>query len=349
MKKVFVALLFLSLYIFLTQCTSINSVSIDQEERIQLRNLDFDYSLSHESYPIDNEIVKLGRVLFYDGLLSKNGEVSCASCHLQEFAFADTAQFSLGFEGGLTTANTPPLVNIGFEASYFWDGRARTLHDAAVMPVFNPSEMGLTISELSNRIESSNTYKELVENAFGVDYLTSELIGEAIGQFIGSMQSLESNFDKWKAGKYELSPIEAEGALVFETNCSSCHQALTEDLYLGGHLDMADIGLPFDSIISPPIYYNFSFISFALRIPVLRNLEYTAPYMHDGRFNTLEEVIDHYSEGVTEEGRGINSIDDRVRFIAMTDESKAAVIAFLKTMKDDGINESEKFSDPFIR
>jgi cytochrome c peroxidase len=349
MKKALIILLALCLY----ACGEFSSTNI-QEDDIVLKNLDFDYVIPQESYPIDNDIVKLGRVLFYDGILSQNGEVSCASCHIQEAAFGDSLQFSLGFEGGLTTSNSPTLFNIGFDSRYFWNGRARELHDAAISPIFNPLEMGLTRDELSARINASDVYKELTENAFGTDNLSNDLIGESLSQFMGSMQSFDSKFDQWKSQGYNgvFNNEERWGSFIFESQCNDCHQVFDRDPYLGGEQEIADNGLPFDfgdaPINPPPTYYGHSAEFFALRIPTLRNLAHTAPYMHDGRFSTLEEVLNHYAGGVSSEGRRIESDVDRVKQINLAEDEIEALIAFLNTMADDAFLQ-EKFSDPIIR
>lgn len=334
-------------------CGQIESITI-QEEDIVLKNLDFDYVIPQEPYPIDNDIVKLGRVLFYDGILSQNGEVSCASCHIQEAAFGDSLQFSLGFEGGVTTSNSPTLFNIGFDSRYFWNGRARELHDAAISPIFNPLEMGLTRQELSARINASNVYKELIENAFDTDNLSNELIGESLSQFMGSMQSFDSKFDRWKSQGYAgvFNNQEDRGSFIFQIQCNDCHKVFDRDPYLGGEQELADIGLPFDfgdaPINPPPVYYSRSAISFALRIPTLRNLTQTAPYMHDGRFSTLEEVLNHYAEGVSSDGRMSESDVERAMQINISEDDIQSLIAFLNTMNDDAFLD-EKFSDPIVR
>ncbi len=350
--------LLLSFMILLFACSE---YEVTQTNEIQFKNLNFDYSDNSLNEHINSDLAALGRVLFYDNLLSRNGNVSCATCHKQELAFADDVALSEGFVGGLTDKNTPSLINLRFGEAFFWDARTNRLKDAVRMPIFDHKEMGMDITELEKRIQNTDYYGELFKKAFGGEIINTNTISQALSSFVGSIISVDSKLDAHlKANSATiLTPDEKAGLDLFEEHCNQCHTALgdavqssfaNDDPYMGtGSHDLVSIGLPKLHNISDPFFDD------RVRIPSLRNISSTAPYMHDGRFETLLEVIDHYNDGV-EEGpfldfrlREFDGSSLKIKELNLTDKEKDQLVLFLETLSDDRIETDEKWSDPFIR
>ena len=304
-----------------------------------------------DNTPDDNVLTDagatLGRVLFYDSRLSQNGSVSCASCHVQANGFSDPSRFSAGFEGGLTGRNSMGLAFSRYYASghAFWDERAGSFEEQALMPIQDPVEMGMTLDEVVARIDGTPFYGPLFADAFGTDEVTPERIGKALAQFARSIVPFDTRYDEGRAlqppgppGQTPLSTLtesENRGMAIFfgPARCSMCHAG---DLFVLP--EPANNGL--DSTITDEGAGDGRFKS-----PSLRNIGLTAPYMHDGRFATLEEVLDHYDSGIKESP----SLDPRLdgRGLNLTEQEKADVIAFLHTLTDESLATDVRWSDPF--
>jgi len=362
--KYFIGLLSVA-FILTLGCTDLE---ITHEFPAEFRNLDFDYSDNDLELAIDNDKAVLGRVLFYDKMLSLNGNVSCASCHKQEFAFGDNIDLSAGFLDGDTKTNSPTLINAHFNSSFFWDSRSRHLTSAVTLPIFDPTEMGMTLEDLVLRVNNTEHYSELIKAAFpelrriGPDGMISfqdlrgRHIGEALAEFVSTIITVDSKFDQSQRLPNEdiLSKDELAGLELFEMHCNACHSALgdsvqeetEDDTDTNPYLGLPDVRLV--SIGLDPVDGRQT----SVRIPTLRNIDNTGPYMHDGRFETLQEVIEHYNDGV----RG-PLLDERLRDeetglikrLDLTDEEKMQLESFLLTLSDDKILLEEKWSDPFIR
>ena len=294
--------------------------------------------------PFDNpqtvEGVALGKKLFFDTLLSADDTQSCASCHAPANAFSDSNQFSVGIDGISGKRNSMPIFNLAFnyDDKFFWDGRAFALEGQALQPVENPVEMHNTWENAVASLQNTETYPELFSNAFGTSEITSELVTKAIAQFERTLISGNSKFDKHLLGTATLTPEEQNGFNVFmdETkgDCFHCHGNVnnplwTDNIFHNNGLDatFSDLGL---GEISGDPADNGKFKS-----PSLRNLAFTAPYMHDGRFNTLDEVINHYSEGL----QNSPTIDPLMKKIAdggvqLTSQEKVDLKAFLLSLSD---------------
>ncbi len=308
--------------------------------------------------PITNWGATLGRVLFYDVNLSANNTISCASCHVQEDGFSDPNQFSEGFEGGLTGRNSMGLSSAAFyeNGNFFWDERAGTLEEQVLLPIQDAIEMGLSLEEMVVKVSSQEYYPVLFTRAFGDDEITSNRVSLALSQFVRSMVSYRSKYDVGRAQVNDseddfpnFSDLENLGKRVFfsnDTDCSNCH---TSDHFVGDEarnngLDamLTDLGL---GETTGRTQDNGKF-----KTSSLKNIELTAPYMHDGRFATLEEVVDHYDSGIqnnpTLDNRLTNRNDNPVR-LNLSDQEKAALVAFMKTLTDTELIEDEKFSNPF--
>jgi cytochrome c peroxidase len=289
--------------------------------------------------------VALGKKLFFDPILSGDNSQSCSSCHNPVNSFSDNTQFSDGIDGVLGNRNAMPLINLAFNYDNFfaWDGSEFGLESQALEPVKNPIEMHNTWEQAVENLQATSDYPELFQRAFGNNTITKELVTKAIAQFERTLISGNSKFDRYLLGNETLTDQELNGFNVFmdETkgDCFHCHGSnnnplWTDNKFHNNGLDaiFSDLGL--GSVTGDPSD-NGKFKS-----PTIRNLAFTAPYMHDGRFNTLDEVINHYSEGL----QNSPTIDPLMKKVAeggvqITIEEKADLKAFLLTLSDsDFIN-----------
>jgi cytochrome c peroxidase len=353
----------------------------------------------------DNDnLPTLGRVLFYDPRLSVNNSVSCSSCHKQALAFADRADFSLGFENKITGRNSMPIQNIvadnfffgggiidsigfgGIEpadgfigrpigptsnliinpggliiqpTALFWDGRQHSLETMVMEPIQNHIEMGTSnLNDLAVKLSQIEEYQSLFANAFTDEQVTPERIAKALSAFLVSIQSNHSKFDQTLTGQATLNGLEQVGKDLFfdKYDCNSCHQlqAPFNGYQLAGVGEFggfADIGL--DEYPADPGVFKVSGNpedAGKFKIPSLRNVALTAPYMHDGRLKTLEDVLDHYSENIEPS----ENLDNRLRTsdgaavqFRIPSSEKRAIIAFLNSMTDYQMINDPKFSNPF--
>lgn len=315
--------------------------------------------------PNINEKATLGRVLFYDGHLSLNNAISCASCHKQALGFADNVAFSTGYEGRLTGRNSQPIANLGgtdlmfqfdlinsTSGILFWDGRETNVKNLVARPITNHVEMGITdVSELPAKLSSLPFYPDLFKKAFGDEEITADRISQSIAAFLISIRSQNTRFDKYKLGdKTALNALELQGMSLFtqKYNCESCHRTIT-DMYSSS--GFVDIGL--DEVCTDPgngAVNNIPENRGKFAVPGLRNIALSAPYMHDGRFKTLNDVLDHYSHGI-QNSPNLSPLlrDESNKPMAMniSDQEKQAIIAFLNTMTDFTMITDPKFSNPF--
>ncbi|WNJ20130.1 cytochrome c peroxidase [Pontibacter sp. G13] len=287
--------------------------------------------------PMTQAKIDLGKKLFFDKRLSADSTIACASCHLQENAFSDPNAVSVGVEGRTGERNAMSIQNLVFAQFLFWDGRSETLEDQAVEPLLDPREMNISLEELERRLTADAQYPDLFQHAFG-GVPTSERFAMAIATFERSVVSYESKYDQYVESQDStiFSELEWRGLKLFfdETpgiqhpECFHCHGGFNFD-------DQADVfsdnGLDF----SPEpgraeVTGDFFFDQGKFKVPSLRNVEHTAPYMHDGRFATLEEVMDHYQN----RGDRIVGTNPFINSIFLTEGDKTAIIAFLKTLSD---------------
>ncbi|MEQ8469724.1 MAG: cytochrome c peroxidase [Marinoscillum sp.] len=312
---------------------------------------------------------ELGRALFYDVNLSADRSVSCASCHKQEYGFADNLALSKGVAGNLTTRNSMPIQNLqisfpedtSVSAPLFWDGREQELLQMVLQPFVNNHEHGFnSLKELEDRVNSLSYYKKPFQNFFSTSSARSEFIASSLVEFITSIQTNKTRFDIFQQTNEGLDEKELRGmSLFFETyNCNSCHQVQDPSGYLeggggGGSQGFSNIGLemnPQDVGLEKTTGQRSDQGKF--KIPSLRNVVYTAPYMHNGGVQTLDSVIEHYSTGLlaTENLDPILKDENGEPLVLnITKAEKEAIIAFLGTLTDKSILEDEKFSDPFNR
>jgi cytochrome c peroxidase len=328
-----------------------------------------------EGFVINNEIATLGRVLFYDTQLSINNRTSCATCHKQAFGFADNVAQSVGFENKLTPRNSPAILNAGLQEAFFHDLREEVLENMVLKPIGNHIEMGLEDQQyLLNKVGSLNYYKPLFENAFGSDSVTLEKISAGMVHFIRSMVSINSKYDiGTMTGFSNFTEEELLGKDLYFAKfpCSGCHGG---DNLNGGSSAAENIGL--DAWYSDQGMTGIEPVSGNERngwfkVPSLRNIAQTAPYMHDGRFQTLEEVVEFYNSGMSNHPQlsfmlrkntnggffffGEDPMDEELNAATgiiplrmhMTNEEKKALVAFMKTFTDETFLTNERFSDPF--
>ena len=303
--------------------------------------------------PITDAGATLGRVLFYDTRLSANSTVACASCHVQANGFADPNGVSRGFAGGHTDRHAMNLVNVRFHprARFFWDERAGNLEEMTLLPIENSLEMGQKLDRLTVVLGQNPEYAPLFRAAFGDEQITSDRIGRALAQFLRALVSYQSRYDEGRAAAGSIaedftnySLQENRGKALFMRNCAVCHLEGQEAHFvvntpvntgLDEDTRTTDGGVG-DITLKPGDLGHF-------KSPSLRNVEVTGPYMHDGRFTTLEAVLDHYSSG----GKNHPNKDIRVQPLNFTASEKAALVAFLKTLTDKTFLTDPKFSDPF--
>jgi len=323
----------------------------------------------NENTPTDNPITDagatLGRVLFYDTQLSANGTIACASCHKQELGFSDDAQLSVGFDGGSTRRHSMSLINARWygRGRFFWDERARTLEEQVLEPFQDPVEMGMTLEQVVEAVESQEFYAPLFEEAFGSEEVNEEKIAYALAQFIRSLTSTSSKYDEGRVAVNmplddfpNFTESENNGKRLFFLpatlgggGCIGCHSTEAfinpDNGPTNNGLDPEstdDLGV-FEAINNPRFLGSF-------KVPSLKSVALTAPYMHDGRFQTLEEVVEHYNSGVQAHpnlGIALQDPEGNPIRLNFTEQEKQDLVNFLKTLTDESLVVDERFSDPF--
>lgn len=309
------------------------------------------------SNPVTVEGAELGRYLFYDPILSADSNLSCASCHKQEVAFSDAPhRFSKSTGDILMERNTLPLFNLAWYPLLFWDGKATSIEEQVFHPVRAHNEMNLQWNVAVERIKKSMFYRKKFQTAFGNESIDSNLIAKAIAQFERTLISYNSKYDSVLRGEAYFSKDEFEGfELVNDMtrgDCLHCHSTDADGLgvipgFSNNGLDTATFAISYKDAGRSSITGKVDDAG-KFKIPSLRNLAFTRPYMHDGRFNSLEEVIDFYSEGIK---HGLN-VDSKMEFSHsggshLTKEEKRKIIAFLNTMNDSVFVSEAKFGNPF--
>ena len=326
------------------------------------------YVLNYGSFPpplipIDNQLtvekVKLGKMLFYEKKLSNDLTLSCSDCHKQTDAFTDIRKFSTGTAGLNGSRQAMPIFNMGWHrAEFFWDGRAPMLRDQALLPIQDPLEMNESLENVVAKISSSPNYTEQFMKAFGNEEITSEKIGLAMEQFMLTILSMNSKYDQVAAGKASYTSSELRGEKLFfkeyneflpnesGADCAHCHGGVNFD-----NSQFMNNGLDKDSEFKDIGYEKVSGQSSdkaKFKVPSLRNIELTPPYMHDGRFTTLSEVIDHYNSGIDSSSTLDRALDATRRTgLRLTQQDKNDLIAFLKTLTDPSLAQNQEYNDPF--
>ena len=294
-----------------------------------------------ENNLLTRDRVDLGKRLFFDQQLSRTGDVACASCHKQENAFADPRRFSEGVEGRLGDRNAPPLFNLAWNTSFFWDGGAPTLEHQVIGPIMNPLEMDMKLEQVVARVAADTSYVQQFQAAYGRKP-DPEGVTKAIASFMRTMVSGDSRYDRFVHGdKGALTTAEQRGKELFFSErgeCFHCHVGFnfTNNGFHnnGTRLDDPDLGR--EKITERPGDRG------KFKVPSLRNVAVTAPYMHDGSLATLEEVVAQYSKG----GQGHPNTDPTIHSLDLTAEEQADLVAFLRALTDEAFMADPRFKEP---
>jgi len=320
--------------------------------------------------PINSAKATLGRVLFYDNKLSQNNSVSCASCHQQSAGFADNKAQSEGFNGQLTKRNSLALASVAnFESSYggggtvnfnqnagfLWDERARSIVEQSQIAIEDNIEMGMTMDALADKLTQENYYRILFQKAYGSSEVTPDRITESLQEFLNAFVSNNSKFDRGLEAHFapevqftNFTQQENLGKNLFVIHCSNCHDSRMAGVLVATANNGLDVTYTDQGrgAITNNVSDNGVF-----KVPMLRNVALTAPYMHDGRFATLEEVVEHYNSGIQEHPNLHFALRDfqtlAPKRLNLSDSEKQALVAFLRTLTDTQFAEDVRFSNPF--
>ncbi|NNC94478.1 MAG: cytochrome-c peroxidase [Chitinophagales bacterium] len=305
-----------------------------------------------EDNPVTNAGFDLGRHLFYEKRLSIDNSISCGGCHKQEFAFSDGGEaFSVKVDGSLTARNTPSLANLGYMTDIFWDGRQKTPRDAAADAAMD--EQHIIWDASLDLLANDTLYRRLFSKAFVDGAITKENTISAIEQFMRALISDNSDFDKFLRGEYTMTPSEFNGFELFRSevgDCFHCHFSsalLTDNIFHNNGLDSVENVLDFEDYGLGDFTGDLNDYGL-FKTPTIRNLSFTPPYMHDGRFQTVDEVIDFYAEGL----QSSPTIDPLMKNLGnngnqLTNPQKADLKAFILTLDDHDFVNNPAFSDPF--
>ena len=379
MKNVFYLLLGGFIILSTQSCTDKIDESLhhytEAEYEILTRNLTipegtYDYSIvTNRRIERDPDLpfhkATLGRVLFYDKMLSVDESTSCASCHHQELAFADNVKFSEGLKGRIGTRNSLPLGNtIGFvryygtdlqvpSGQFSWDESQVSINDQSRAAIVSEIEMGHTMSALVDKVKDVDYYQVLFKKVYGTEGINETNLLDAVTEFVNSFSSREAPFDKAVEQSGNIltsqslfSESEDNGRSLFNQNCGTCHDVNHNAIILtaaNNGLDLVYEDKGMGAKTSNPIYNG------VFKVPSLRNIELTGPYMHDGRFETLEEVVDHYSNGIRNHDNLHSSlkIGFQAKKFNFSNTEKQDLVAYLKTLTDQEFITAVKYSDPF--
>ena len=283
-----------------------------------------------ENNALSEEKIELGRHLFYDPILSSDNTISCASCHSPYNAFAHTDHsLSHGINDRIGTRNAPALFNLAWNKSFMWDGAINHLDMQALAPLNHQAEMNEDLKNVIDKLQKKKIYPDLFYHAFGDSIITGEHFLKSIAQFQLSLISAKSKYDQMKLGELNFTEQENNGYKLFKNNCNSCH---IEPLFTSHKF--ANNGINVDSTLNDFGRWNITKMSsdsLLFKIPTLRNLKYTFPYMHDGRFRKLKEVLNHYSSGIYDS----KTLSKELKIpIKLTSREKVDLIAFLLTLND---------------
>jgi cytochrome c peroxidase len=295
-----------------------------------------------EKNKLTKEKILLGRVLFYDPILSKDSTISCNSCHspFSAFTHVDHA-LSHGIRDSIGIRNSPALMNLAWQKHFMWDGAINNLDMQSLAPISHPAEMGSNINDVVAKLNRSKIYKKLYKEAYKDSLITGEHTLKAIAQFMLTIISCNSKYDKVMNNKETFTMQEQNGYQIFKKHCSSCH---TEPLFTNG--EFANNGLALDSLLNDKGRARITQKkedAYQFKVPTLRNIEFSYPYMHDGRFKKLKDVLNHYTNGIKKS----ETLDAKLQNgIILTSNEKVDLMAFLLTLSDKEFLFDVKFSYP---
>ncbi len=295
--------------------------------------------------PITINGIALGKKLFYEGRLSRNNTISCGFCHIQEYAFTHHGHnVSHGIDDRLGIRNAPAVQNMAFLSRFTWDGVGHSLDERSLVAITDAKEMDSSLPEAVGKLNTDSNYTKMFKAAFGDENITGERILKALSQFMATMISADSKYDRVKKGQATFTGQETQGLLLFQNKCASCHSG---ELFTD------------ESFRNTGMYYNSQFAdrgryrvtldwndNMKFRVPSLRNIEHTAPYMHDGRFYTLDAVMNFYSDNVEDQPNLDPLLKQNGHIgIPMTSQEKQNIITFLKTLSDNSFITNPKFAE----
>ena len=281
----------------------------------------------------------LGKKLFYDGKLSRDGTISCGSCHIQYSAFSHHGHtVSHGIEDKTGTRNAPGLQNLAWSDTYFWDGGVHNLDMVPFNPIQNPVEMDEQVANILIKLKADATYKKMFFNAFGSEEINAMRMMQALSQYMNMLISADSKYDNYINGNTAVfSADEVTGYNLFKTKCGSCHKEplFTDATFKNNGMDTTiDIGRAAITLNNNDRYL--------FKVPSLRNIEKTAPYMHAGQIGSLEGVIDHYRNSIVHSSTLDSSLQNNIQ---ISDEEKRQLVLFLKTLTDQTFLRNPNFSE----
>ncbi|MEO5892935.1 MAG: cytochrome c peroxidase [Ferruginibacter sp.] len=293
--------------------------------------------------PLTEEGFQLGRKLFYDGRLSKDGNFPCASCHQQFAAFSTyDHQFSHGFDNAFSSRNAPAIFNLAWMREMHWDGGINHIEVQPLAPITDIKEMAETIDQVLKKINVDTSYLRMFTSAFGDTVINSQRMLRALAQFTGSIQSYNSKYDKVKRGEATFTLAEVKGYNTFKAKCNACH---TEPLFTDN--SFRNNGLPLDPFLKD--YGRMRITgnpadSLKFKVPSLRNVAYTLPYMHDGRRFSLLSAIEHYRSGIITNQPTLDSL--LKKRLPITNQEKVDLAMFLTALTDSTLLRDARFSQP---
>ncbi len=292
--------------------------------------------------PVTKEGFELGRKLFYDGRLSLDGNYPCASCHQQIAGFGTFEHDrSHGYNHSHTLRNAPPLFNLAWEKNFHWDGAFDNFEKEPGQPINTMTEMAETFNGVIDKLEADPEYREMFRKAFRTEFISADYMLKALAQFTGSFVSADSRFDRYKKGQGTLNTQETEGYQLFKVSCEGCHP---EPMFTD--YSFRNIGLPIDPELNDfgrMMVTHRSQDSLKFRVPSLRNVYISSNYMHDGRFGTLAQCINHYRTGIQQSA----TLDPAMRAgFSFTDDQAVNIGLFLRTLTDSVFITNPKYAHP---
>ncbi|MEN7548844.1 cytochrome c peroxidase [Rapidithrix thailandica] len=324
-----------------------------------------------EDNPTDLSRVELGRMLFYEKKLSGDNSMSCASCHQQKQAFTDGKQFSTGIDGIKGSKNAMSIVNLLWQRKFFWNGRANSLEEQALIPIQDPIEMHQSLEGAINKLQGTELYPAKFKEAFGSETITAENIAKALAQFERTLISHNSKYDQYLKGTYKPTEEELLGINLFFThpipeiglrggNCGDCHLGALTSGDINDFQGFHNNGLDGETDLAPGLMTvtQQTYDRGKFKAPSLRNIALTAPYMHDGRFQSLEDVLEHYDEHIikseTLDPLILEASNEPIHpgepvKLFLTEKEKKAILAFLQMLTDHEFINDERFSNPFTK
>lgn len=341
------ALLFL-LFLGLSSCSDeFEGVPIEKDEPYSLKIPNGFPALAFDDKeePLTVNGIALGKKLFYEGKLSRNNTISCGFCHIQENAFTHHGHtVSHGIDDRIGIRNAPAIQNMAFTKNFTWDGVSHHLDERSIVPITTDFEMDSSFPEVIGKLSADSNYKKMFKAAFGDETISGDLILKALSQFMRTMISVDSKYDQVRNGSATFNSQEFSGKILFENKCSSCHSGtlFTDETF-------RNTGMYYNPQYDDRGRYRVTLDwndNMKFRVPSLRNVALTAPYMHDGRFSTLEAVLNFYSDNVENQANLDPLLKQNGHIgIPMTATEKQSIIAFLKTLSDQKFITNPKFAE----